>query len=98
MRHHPRPLTGMESQKTQFGTSLVAWWLRLCTSNARGASSIPGQVTKITQAAQHNQKQEFSTQQSFHSELKIKKTLDEQKLNVFITTDLTRNINRVSSS
>ena len=51
--------------------------------------SIPGQGTKIIQAAQHSQKKEFSTQQSFHAELKeIKKTLDERKLYVFITTEL----------
>ena len=30
------------------GTSPVVQWLRLCTPNARGVASIPGQGTKIT--------------------------------------------------
>ena len=33
------------------GTSLVVQWLRLCTSNAGGMGSIPGQETKIPCAA-----------------------------------------------
>ena len=33
------------------GTSLVVQWLRLCTPNAGGLGSIPGQRTKIPHAA-----------------------------------------------
>ena len=38
-------------------TSLAVQWLRLHASTARGTGSIPGWGTKITQAAQHGQKQ-----------------------------------------
>ena len=31
-------------------------WLRLCTPNTEGLGSIPGQVTKISNASQHGQK------------------------------------------
>ena len=31
-------------------------WLRLCTFNARGMGSIPGQGTRITFVSQHGQK------------------------------------------
>ena len=34
------------------GTSPVVQWLRLCTSNAGGVGSIPGQGTKIPHAVQ----------------------------------------------
>ena len=33
-------------KKAYEGTSLVLWWLRLCTPNARGLSSIPGQGSR----------------------------------------------------
>ena len=36
-----------ERRGRRWGTSLVAQWLRLCTSNAWGAGSIPGGGTKI---------------------------------------------------
>ena len=39
------------------GTSLAVQWLRLCTSNAGGAGSIPSQGTKIPHAVQCDQKQ-----------------------------------------
>ena len=35
------------------GTSLAVQWLRLCTSNAGGGGSIPGQGTKIPHATWH---------------------------------------------
>ena len=38
------------------GTSLVAQWLRFCTSDARGVGSIPTWRTKIPCAAWHSQK------------------------------------------
>ena len=38
------------------GTSPVVQWLRLCTSNARGTSLIPGWGTKIPHAVQYGQK------------------------------------------
>ena len=38
------------------GTSLVAQWLRLCTSTEGGAGSIPGGETKIPHAMWHGQK------------------------------------------
>ena len=39
--------------KPILGTSLVVQWLKLCASNARGPSSIPGQGTKIPHLAGH---------------------------------------------
>ena len=38
----------------RLGTSLVIQWLRLCTSNAGGMSSIPGQE-QLSHAVQHSQ-------------------------------------------
>ena len=38
------------------GTSLVVKWLRLHTSNAGAAGSIPGRGTKIPHALRHGQK------------------------------------------
>ena len=38
------------------GTSLAVQWLRLYTSSAEGAGSIPGRGTKIPHAAWHGQK------------------------------------------
>ena len=38
------------------GTSLAVQWLRLRTSAAGGAGSIPGRGTKIPHATQHGQK------------------------------------------
>ena len=35
--------------------SLAIQWLRLCTSKAGDAGSIPGQGTKISHAGQHGQ-------------------------------------------
>ena len=37
------------------GTSLAVQWLRLCTSNAGGTVSIPGQGTKIPHVVWHGQ-------------------------------------------
>ena len=37
------------------GTSLAVQWLRLCTSNAGGIVSIPGQGTKIPHVTWHGQ-------------------------------------------
>ena len=42
--------------RVSFEMSLVVQWLGLCASNEGGASSIPGQGTKILQAVQHCQK------------------------------------------
>ena len=39
---------------TQMWTSLAVQWLRLCTPNAGGMGSIPGQRTKIPHAMQHS--------------------------------------------
>ena len=38
------------------GTSLVVQWFRLCTTNARGVSLIPGWGTEVPHAPQHSQK------------------------------------------
>ena len=40
-------LNEMKKSMKSKGTSLAVQWLRLCTSNALGAGSIPGQGTKI---------------------------------------------------
>ena len=45
-------LKGQESKKLIIWGSLAVQWLRLHASTARGADSIPGQGTKILQAAQ----------------------------------------------
>ena len=37
-------------KKQTLGTSLAVQWLRLCTPNAGGMGSIPGQGTKIPHA------------------------------------------------
>ena len=42
--------------KLVIGTSLAVQWLRLLTSVAEGAGSIPGQETKILHAARCSQK------------------------------------------
>ena len=39
------------------GTSLAAWWLRLCASTTRGPGSIPGWRTKIPQATRQKKKE-----------------------------------------
>ena len=44
------------SVRIHFGTSLVVQWLGLHTFTAEGTGSIPGQGTKIPQAAQRSQK------------------------------------------
>ena len=41
------------------GNSLVVQWLGLCASTAGGASSIPGQGTKILQTVWCGQKKEI---------------------------------------
>ena len=43
------------SEKEQRGNSLVVQWLGLSTFTAEGLGSIPGQGTKIPQAARHGQ-------------------------------------------
>ena len=43
-------------------TSLAVQWLRLHTSNARGAGLIPGQGTKILHTAHHSQKKKKKEQ------------------------------------
>ena len=40
-------LNEMKKSMKSKGTSLAVQWLRLCTSNALGTGSIPGQGTKI---------------------------------------------------
>ena len=40
------------------GTLLVIWWLRICTSNARGTGSISGLGTKIPHTVLWGQKQQ----------------------------------------
>ena len=57
------------------GTSLVIQWLRLFTSTAGGAGSIPGQGTKILHAVQHGQ--EIKRKKKKKKERKEKKNLDE---------------------
>ena len=44
------------TKKKKKRASLVAQWLRLHTSTAGGAGSIPGRGTKISHAVQHSQK------------------------------------------
>ena len=60
-------------------------WLRLCASNARGTSSIPGWGTKILQASWHGQKNAKSNSISWSLAKKlIKATINSQKqLNLF---------------
>ena len=41
------------------GNSLVIQWLGLSAFTAGAQGSIPGQETKISQAAKHNQKSSF---------------------------------------
>ena len=41
----------MKNKKNTIGNSLVVQWLGLCTFTAVGPGSIPGQGTKIPQAA-----------------------------------------------
>ena len=48
--------------RVSFEMSLVVQWLGLCASNEGGASSIPGQGTKILQAMQHCQKKKVTEQ------------------------------------
>ena len=43
------------------GTSLAVQWLRLCTSNARGLSLIPGVETKIPHTARCDQKNKYDS-------------------------------------
>ena len=50
------PITGWKSFYPRDGISLEVQWLRLCTSNAGGAGSIPGWGNKIPHAAWHGQK------------------------------------------
>ena len=47
-------------EKNGLRTSLAVQWLRLRTSNAGGAGSIPGQGTKISRATQRSQKKKKS--------------------------------------
>ena len=50
------PWTEEWIKKMWYRTSLVVQWLRLCTSNAGGVGSIPGQGAKLPHAVQHCQK------------------------------------------
>ena len=43
--------SSVDFTKTPLGTSQVVQWLRFCPSNAGGTGLIPGQGTKIPQAA-----------------------------------------------
>ena len=47
---------GIRHRSERSGTSLAVQWLRLCTSSAGGAGSIPGQGTRILHAAWYGQK------------------------------------------
>ena len=49
-------LLQLKSKFEEPGTCLVAQWLRLHPSTARGASSMPGQRTKILHVTWHGQK------------------------------------------
>ena len=40
---YPGKVYGRGSRRASLGTSLVVQWLRLCTPNAGGLGSIPGQ-------------------------------------------------------
>ena len=75
MRHHPRPLTGRERQKTNqnFGTLVMVRWLRLCTSNAGGTGSIPGWGTRIPHGSAKKQKQNKNKKTHNFFTLKLEK-------------------------
>ena len=75
VRHHPRPLTGRERQKTNqnFGTLVMVQWLRLCTSNAGGTGSIPGQGTRIPHGSAKKQKQNKNKKPHNFFTLKLEK-------------------------
>ena len=49
-------MTLLMRSRTQVGTSLVVQWLELCTANAGGRGSIPGQETKSPHAVRLGQK------------------------------------------
>ena len=53
--------TGLSKQKVD-STSLEVQWLRLCASDAGGVGLIPGQGTKILQAAQCSHKLKIKKQ------------------------------------
>ena len=64
MLEWPGLLTGFPgNKKSQAETSLVVQWLRLWASNPGAVGSIPGQGTKIPQAAWGGQKKKKSTKQ-----------------------------------
>ena len=48
------------------GNSLVVQWLGLCAFTAKGVGSIPGQGTKIPQAAWCGQKKDTVHKSTFH--------------------------------
>ena len=48
--------SSQQKQEARHGSSLVVQWLGLCALTAEGPGSIPGQGTKIPQAAWHSQK------------------------------------------
>ena len=45
----------LKKKKDKPGNFLAVQWLRLCAFTAEGTGSIPGQGTKLLQAAQHSQ-------------------------------------------
>ena len=60
--------------KQQTGTSLVVQGLGLCNSNAGGTGSIPGQGTKIPQAAYSQKKEKKKENQTNQQLSKVRKS------------------------
>ena len=52
--------------KVDPGNSLAVQWWELCTFTVVGPGSIPGQETKILQAAQHSQKIKENKSKNFN--------------------------------
>ena len=70
---------------SQFRTSLVIQWLRLCPSNAKDEDSIPGRGTKIPHVARPVYILDIYTPQF----LKVKKSIlnDKNRLKVSVTEE-----------
>ena len=52
-------------KKSCLGTSLVFWWVRLCTPNGGGTGSIPDQGTNISHAVWHGKEKKKSSLRTF---------------------------------
>ena len=68
LRMHLRSLALIQTTVVMVGTSLAVQWLRLHASPAGGTGSIPGQETKIRQAAWCGQKQTNKPKNSNHGD------------------------------